>query len=81
MGDAAENYRRAVAGKPYRPSNGTEGLDFMEAFCDRCKKNADRSCPIIASAFWYLEYDPKYPRELIHDAEGHPTCTAFVRVG
>jgi hypothetical protein len=28
-----------MAGKPYQPSNGTEGLSFMEAFCCRCTKD------------------------------------------
>lgn len=25
--------------EPYRPSNGTEGADFQDYFCDRCERD------------------------------------------
>jgi len=76
---------KSMAGKSYRPSNGTEGMIFMDAFCDRCKRDAkyretndgEDGCPIAAASFW-AEYDsPDYPKEWTHTAEGEPMCTAF----
>jgi hypothetical protein len=63
--------------KLYRPSNGTESQDFMEAFCFRCEKDRNRDCPILAATFVLDVNDPKYPKEWRYDGEGHPTCTAF----
>jgi hypothetical protein len=63
----------------YRPSNGSEGMDFMSRFCDVCKKdNPDKMilCPIIAATFAFNVDDPMYPKEWIYD-EGKPICTAF----
>ena len=63
------------AGKPYRPSNGTEGDVFMEMFCYRCKHYDD--CEIIVKTMAFEKDDPEYPKEWKFDAEGCPTCTAF----
>ena len=75
----------------YRPSNGTEGVIFMDAWCSKCAKDAEMNgtvrsgdakpeqlCPIIAATMAYDEDDPKYPREWQYDASDHPVCTAFV---
>lgn len=77
--------------RPYRPSNGTEGVIFMDAWCSKCAKDAEMNgtvrsgdakaeqlCPIIAATMAYDEDDPKYPREWQYDASDHPVCTAFV---
>jgi len=76
---------KECAGRPYRPSNGSEGLDFMYHFCENCKRDqkyqetqdgAD-GCPIILASMCYEIEDPEYPKEWTHDNEGIPTCTAF----
>ena len=64
------------AGKPYRPSNGTEGEMFMAEFCDRCSK-CDVGCQIIVASMAFEKDDPEYPKEWVFDSEGCPTCTAF----
>jgi hypothetical protein len=72
--------------EPYRPSNGCEGMDFMAAWCDRCKRDAafqagtGDSCPIAANAIAYMEDEPEYPKEWVCDAgtfDGNARCTAF----
>ena len=73
--------------KPYRPSNGSEGMDFMSYFCERCVRDQayqrsdgeQEGCPIAAAAFAYEVSDPEYPREWIADEQG-PRCTAFEAV-
>jgi hypothetical protein len=59
--------------KPYRPSNGEEGLMFQEAWCDRCMRdrafresdgNAE-GCSILSSSMLYETDDPKYPKEWV----------------
>jgi hypothetical protein len=76
--------------KPYRPSNGTEGMEFDARFCDRCKRdakyrrtqNGEDGCPIVAAAHCYELDDPKYPKEWVQNKYGDPygrtaRCTAF----
>jgi len=77
--------------EPYRPSSGTEGMDFEAEFCDRCQKekafweasygldSPDPApiCPIHARALMYLPDDPEFPAEWIEDENG-PRCTAFL---
>lgn len=69
---------------PYRPSNGFEGMTFMDAFCDRCKRDAafragtGSSCLIAAATFVYGADEPQYPIEWVSDPDGdNPRCTAF----
>lgn len=75
--------------RPYRPSNGCEGFDFMARFCDRCERDrryretqdgAD-GCRIVADTFVYAATDPRYPKEWIYDEAGYPVCTAFEKEG
>ena len=75
--------------RKYRPSNGSEGMDFMARFCDRCKREAKYrrtddgadGCPIIAATMCYEIEDEKYPPEWVvdlHDATGMTArCTSF----
>jgi hypothetical protein len=77
-----------MAGKPYRPSNGTEGEIFMCGWCDRCERDRayrndeGDSCPIVAAAFAYSIGEPGYPKEWVYAADGGgPVCTAFVEEG
>lgn len=79
---------------PYRPSNGTEGDIFQEAYCVRCKRDqafqesggeAD-GCPILAATMAYRLEDEKYPKEWrrqVGDNEwpGTAECTAFEPIG
>lgn len=69
----------------YQPSNGTEGMYFMEQWCDRCVKDScgadeetGQQCPIIGNTMAYDRDDPEYPREWRQDGEEGPRCTAFV---
>lgn len=77
-----------MAGKPYRPGSGTEGMSFDDHWCDHCTRdqayreggdNADPAlgCPIIADVFAFDVTDPKYPKEWVYDRNGVPCCTAF----
>ena len=73
--------------RPYKPSNGCEGMDFMDEFCHRCTKDAKYratqdvadGCPIVATALLFEPADPRYPKEWVTDEDG-PRCTAFERV-
>ena len=75
--------------KPYRPSNGTEGMMFMDDWCARCARDAatrkgdyEHGCRILARSLTYNLGDAEYPREWIQCTEGEPfgekRCTAFV---
>ncbi len=72
--------------RPYRPSSGTEGIDFMDQWCDRCWRDAafqsgeGDSCPIAAASMVYDISDADYPREWIIGDDGRPCCTAFEAV-
>lgn len=68
------------AGKPYRPSNGTEGEMFQERYCYRCvhDANEDSPCEILTAAMVFGLEDAGYPREWLYDANGRPSCTAFL---
>ena len=76
--------------RPYRPSNGSEGMDFEARFCDRCKRDAKYrrtqdgadGCTILAAVFMVEIDDPKYPKEWVQNKYGDPygrtaRCTAF----
>ena len=65
------------AGRPYRPSNGTEGELFREWFCDRCARDVNNDCPIYVQTLIHDEDDPEYPKEWIIGEDGQPKCTAF----
>jgi len=69
---------------PYHPANGTEGIDFMEAFCFRCRRESwnpetdeGTKCEILTRAQVFDLADPEYPTEWVRDAEGWGVCTAF----
>jgi hypothetical protein len=86
-GDAPMTPDDPPAPRPYRPSNGTEGMIFMDCWCDRCERDRafreDRgdSCPIAAAAMAYDIGDPGYPEEwIILTASDTPVCTAFAPV-
>lgn len=74
----------------YRPSNGTEGHAFIEAFCCVCARSehlqptatgdSPAGCPILDLTFLHDIDSPDYPAEWIED-DGGPRCTHFVREG
>ena len=74
---------REQAGEKYRPSNGTEGSLFQEAFCDHCKREAGYragagdGCPILAATMAFDVDDDNYPAEWQYGEDGQPKCTAF----
>ncbi|WP_018407895.1 hypothetical protein [Methylocystis rosea] len=71
--------------KKFRPSNGSEGLAFMERFCDRCRRDDafqrdpqnNDGCEIVANTMALTIDDERYPSEWTFDADGRPVCTAF----
>lgn len=78
----------------YRPSNGTEGAIFMDAWCSECARDAamnggmeldecddNQLCTIIADTHCYEVDDPNYPDAWRYGADGRPCCAAFVPVG
>ena len=71
-----------AAGKPYRPSNGTEGMIFEAKFCEQCSKmqpgdDDAEPCMIYGNAMFNSIGDPDYPAEWKYDGEGRPVCTSF----
>ena len=78
--------------RSYRPSNGSEGCDFMASFCDRCERDAAwqadkpgaESCPIIVGTMVAYPGDRDYPPEWVeNDVPGldtKPRCTAFTPI-
>lgn len=73
------------AGQKFQPSNGTEGMAFTEAFCERCVRdwkyqqtgNGDDGCQILMRTMLHRLADPEYPAEWVYSDEGWPVCTAF----
>ena len=67
--------------RPYRPSNGTEGMGFYENWCARCVKDRpdaeDGGCRILCRSMMFQLGDPEYPEEWECDEQGHSWCTAF----
>lgn len=54
----------------YLPTNGTEGLGFIECWCSRCARDENEDCEILAASF-------RGPvKQWVCDQDG-PLCTAF----
>ena len=62
--------------KKYRPSNGTEGIYFMEKFCDKCYYDRNSDCEILARTLIFDVNDPEYPKEWTYK-NNSPVCTKF----
>ncbi len=65
-----------MASKPYRPSNGTEGMGFIEVWCDRCIRepldpDSENKCVHLTKSF-FEDYNGVW-----FVIDGKPTCTAF----
>ena len=63
--------------KKYKPSNGTEGLMFQDAYCDRCifdahyqdTQESGTGCYLLRNSFVYEIDDSRYPTEWIEEDE------------
>lgn len=75
------------AGEKYRPSNGTEGQLFLDAFCRRCERDGNgddddgQRCEINGLTMIYQVGEAEYPTEWQHGKDGQPCCTAFIPAG
>ena len=72
---------KLTPGKPYRPSNGTEGDEFQSRWCEDCTKDTDSDCEILLRAMIHDRDEPEYPKEWRIGATGQPECTAFQEIG
>ena len=74
----AEAYK-SRAGQKYKPSNGNEGIIFMEYFCDRCQHNDEETlfCDLISLSLAHQVTDKDYPQEWQYGKDGQPVCTRF----
>lgn len=69
-------------GKPYRPSNGTEGELFFGAYCADCtRQRTEHGCSIARRALFHNVREEGYPNEWIYGHDGQPACTAFEEGG
>lgn len=64
--------------EPYRPSNGTEGMIFMDKFCDRCERYDD--CEIQVRSMLYEINHLLYPKQWVKDEDGQGKCTEFKKI-
>ena len=66
----------------YCPSNGTEGMIFLDKFCDRCQRQPedpdDGGCEILMRTMIYNVDDDKFPSEWHYDFDEKPTCSKFM---
>lgn len=85
VAEDAERFFKTSAGRPYQPSNGSEGELFMRLWCSDCQADAafradpNRAggCPIVGDTMCMSVRDPDYPREWQYSERGQPICTAF----
>lgn len=81
-------------GEKYRPSNGSEGAFFHEAWCCECARDKamregenyddcddNEVCAIIGKTFAFDVEDEEYPKEWQYGKDGQPCCTAFAPAG
>lgn len=64
--------------RKYQPSNGTEGMCFMENFCDQCihdNVESKKYCEIVTLTMSLDIKDKDYPKEWVYDENDKPTCT------
>jgi hypothetical protein len=77
-----------LPGSRYMPSNGTEGMVFLDAWCSRCERDKELNgtkdagdcgdgdwCPIVAAS--YRDEAVEW-REM---EDGSTKCLAFVPIG
>lgn len=74
--------KHPYAGKPYMPSNGTEGDWFHCTFCHNCihekfthtQDFADKQCEVFNRGFLSA---PDPIKEWVYNDEGKPSCTEY----
>lgn len=77
------------AGKQYQPSNGSEGIWFMDVWCSNCARDnemngsipqytggPDDHCKHLGDSF-IGDGSPEW----VFDDKGHPICKQFVQFG
>jgi len=67
----------------YRPSNGTEGMIFLDKFCDHCiydDPDNEIYCEIIEKTMIFDVDDKGYPIEWRYGEDGQPICTKFKQI-
>lgn len=67
--------------RKYQPSNGTEGMWFIDEHCMNClhcdpNPDGEKQCMILGNSMAYSINDPEYPKEWIY-VEDKPTCTKW----
>lgn len=77
-----------AAQNSFRPSSGTEGMDWMEDFCFQCIHDnpyldnnekhwmGKRRCDLMTASMLFCPTEPEYPKEWIYK-DGKPICTKF----
>jgi hypothetical protein len=68
---------RMTPGAPYRPSNGTDGELFVQAWCNSCSRWDEGRCEIALDAMAFRTGDADYPAEWVYDGRGQPSCSAW----
>ncbi len=68
--------------RKYRPSNGTEGMGFIETYCANCihenpNPELKPNCDILSRTMWYGVNDKEYPTEWVYNEDNKPCCTEF----
>lgn len=68
--------------RPYQPSNGTEGMAFIETYCMNCihcdpDPEGAKQCDILCRSMCYSIDEKEYPSEWQY-VNDEPTCTAHV---
>jgi len=66
----------------YQPSNGTEGMEFIEDHCMNClhcnpDPEGEKQCEILMRSMVYSAEQPEYPSEWTYDEKDKPTCTSW----
>jgi hypothetical protein len=79
--DAHAELNKSMAGKLFRPSNGTEGEMFCATWCEQCSKYSEGECHVFCATLWLGTEDQRYPREWTYGDDGQPKCTAFEQKG
>ena len=73
-----------MKGKPYRPSNGTEGDYFIDEFCMNCincnpDPDGEKQCDILRDTFVFDISDEGYPKQWVYDDNEKPSCTDWIK--
>lgn len=64
--------------KPYRPTNGFEGVDFQNEWCMTCRHyHVQAGCPILNASMMYETDEPGYPNQWIYGKDGRPECVGY----